>query len=85
MRDFKILNQHLIIDDDVSAIKCANILIWKLQELESYANSGRSMGHLFKQLRDIIFCIYYKTDKQYTNFLHNVVNYVLLQIFKYED
>ena len=78
-------DQPLVINDRESATKIADLLINKLQELHLYMSDGKASYDLLKQLKDIIFCIYYSAETEYTVLLHDIVSYVLVQIFEYEN
>ncbi|MBQ4874933.1 MAG: hypothetical protein HRK26_02305 [Rickettsiaceae bacterium H1] len=78
-------DQPLVINNNESATKIANQLIEKLQELQDNLSNGKTSYHLLKQLKEIVFCIYYSAENKYTAILHDIVSYVLVQIFKYEN
>lgn len=75
----------IVVHDYQSAQNIANLLIEKLEELKQSSLNGQSSCFLLKQLKNIIYCIYYSTENQYTAFLHEIVSYVLLQMFKYDN
>ena len=80
-----IVNGRLfVINDKESAAKVASLLIETLQEIQRYTSGGKTSYHLLKQLKNIVYCIYHTTENEYTASLHEVVSYVLLQIFQCE-
>ena len=78
-------HQLIVIDNNESATEVAHLLMNTLNELQNNVSTGKESYHLLQQLKDIVFCIYYSAESEYTALLHNIVSYALVQIFKYEN
>ncbi len=80
----KLTNNFLVINNQESATQVAALLLDILKEIQTQSLGGQTSCRLLKELKHIVYCIYSANENEYTASLHEVVNYVLLQMFQYE-
>ncbi len=69
-----------VINNRESAIQVASLLMNKLQIVKSDTQNGKDASQSLEQLKQIVFCVYFSAEKEYTNILHQVVSYILIHI-----